>query len=30
MDGRVREIAVQVKGRKVALRAKRGYWATAQ
>jgi VWFA-related protein len=30
MDGEFRQITVQVKRRKVALRAKRGYWATAQ
>jgi VWFA-related protein len=29
MDGRFRSITVEVKGRKVTLRAKRGYWATA-
>lgn len=28
MDGKFRRIAVEVKGRKVTLRAKRGYWAT--
>ena len=30
MDGNFRQITVQVKNRKVALRAKRGYWATVQ
>jgi VWFA-related protein len=30
MDGKFRKIAVQVKRRNVALRAKRGYWATPQ
>jgi VWFA-related protein len=30
MDGKFREIVVQVKRRAVVLRAKRGYWATAQ
>ena len=29
MDGKFRNITVEVKGRKVTLRAKRGYWATA-
>jgi VWFA-related protein len=29
MDGKFRGITVEVKGRKVTLRAKRGYWATA-
>jgi VWFA-related protein len=28
MDGKFRTISVEVKGRKVTLRAKRGYWAT--
>jgi VWFA-related protein len=30
MDGRFRSIKVEVKGRNVALKAKRGYWATDQ
>lgn len=29
LDGKFRNITVEVKGRKVTLRAKRGYWATA-
>jgi VWFA-related protein len=29
MDGKFRNITVEVKGRKVTLRAKHGYWATA-
>lgn len=28
MDGKFRNITVEVKGRKVTLKAKRGYWAT--
>lgn len=29
MDGRFRKLSVEMRGRKVTLRAKRGYWATA-
>jgi VWFA-related protein len=29
MDGKFRNITVEVKGHKLTLRAKRGYWATA-
>lgn len=28
LDGRFRKISIEIRGRKVTLRAKRGYWAT--